>query len=149
MRVRTFTTVVIILMSLGGCAIQRAQIAGEAQSKMAGLTKEHVLACMGVPATKAAVGSTEVWSYNSGNDHVQVGTLGHSMTNASASGNAGFASGAAFTASSGVGFASRRYCTVNVVMTDGRVSRVNYSGPTGGVLTAGEQCAFAVQNCAR
>lgn len=41
----------------------------------------------------------------------------------------------------------RRHCTVNVAMTNGIVSRINYSGPTGGILTAGEQCAFAIQNC--
>jgi hypothetical protein len=40
-----------------------------------------------------------------------------------------------------------RYCNVSVVMADGRVSRINYTGPTGGALTGGEQCAFAVQNC--
>ena len=27
--------------------------------------------------------------------------------------------------------------------------RVNYSGPTGGLITEGEQCAFAVQNCTK
>jgi hypothetical protein len=36
---------------------------------------------------------------------------------------------------------------VNVVMTDGRVSNVNYVGDTGGPITQGEQCAFAVRNC--
>jgi hypothetical protein len=36
---------------------------------------------------------------------------------------------------------------VSVVMADGQVNCVNYSGPTGGLLTGGEQCAFAVQNC--
>jgi len=39
------------------------------------------------------------------------------------------------------------YGTVSVVMVLGRVSQVSYSGPTGGLLTGGEQCAFAVQNC--
>jgi hypothetical protein len=38
---------------------------------------------------------------------------------------------------------------VNVVMTAGRVSSVNYVGDTGGLITQGEQCAFAVQNCVR
>jgi hypothetical protein len=37
-----------------------------------------------------------------------------------------------------------RSCTVNVTMTNGRVERVNYIGPTGGLLTPGEQCAYAV-----
>jgi hypothetical protein len=28
-----------------------------------------------------------------------------------------------------------------------QVARTNYVGPAGGLLTAGEQCAFALQNC--
>jgi outer membrane protein assembly factor BamE (lipoprotein component of BamABCDE complex) len=38
-------------------------------------------------------------------------------------------------------------CTVNVVLVFGRVSQVNYSGPTGELLSNGDQCAFAAQNC--
>ena len=38
-------------------------------------------------------------------------------------------------------------CTVKVVIVFGRVSQVNYSGPTGELLSNGDQCAFAVQNC--
>jgi hypothetical protein len=56
-----------IAIALVSCAVQRAQVAHEAQDKMIGLRKEQVLACMGVPASKAAEGVTEVWSYNSGN----------------------------------------------------------------------------------
>ena len=74
-------------------------------------------------------------------------TFGSSNTNASVSGNRNYATGQATTTSSGFGVATSRYCTVNVTMVDGRVSRLNYIGPTGGLLTAGEQCAFAVQNC--
>ena len=32
---------------VAGCAVQRAQVAQDAQGKMIGLTKEQVLACMG------------------------------------------------------------------------------------------------------
>jgi hypothetical protein len=38
-------------------------------------------------------------------------------------------------------------CTVNVVLVFGRVSQVHYSGPAGELLSNGDQCAFAVQNC--
>jgi hypothetical protein len=114
---------------------------------MVGLTKEQVLACMGPPANKAAEGATEVWSYYSGNDHTTVSDLGTNTTSTSIAGGPGNAAGTASTLSSGIGIASRRYCNVGVVMAGGRVSRVNYSGPTGGALTGGEQCAFAVQNC--
>ena len=40
-----------------------------------------------------------------------------------------------------------RFCTVNVTMMDGRVKRMNYVGPTGGLLSESEQCFFAVANC--
>ena len=152
MRVMQCTALVIALAiaasGFTGCAIERAQLAHDAQSRMLGLTKEQVLSCMGVSAVKAAEGSTEVWCYNFGNDHTQTATFGQSTTNASAAGGRGFASGTAFTTGTAVGVSSRRHCTVNVVMSGSRVSRVNYSGPTGGLLTAGEQCAYAVQNCA-
>lgn len=115
-------------LALMGCAIQRAQVANEAQNKMVGLTKEQVLACMGPPVNQAAVGQTEVWTYNSGNGRTDA------VVNGSALG--------------AMATSTQRFCTVNVVMTSGRVASLNYNGPTGGLITAGEQCAFAVQNCA-
>jgi outer membrane protein assembly factor BamE (lipoprotein component of BamABCDE complex) len=123
--------VAIVTTGIGACAIQRAQVAQDAQSQMVGMSKEQVLACMGPPASKAAEGATEVWSYASGNGHTTVSTF--------ESGGRGYASG--------FGVAEQRFCTVNVTMTSGRVSRMNYVGPTGGLLTQGEQCAFALQNC--
>jgi outer membrane protein assembly factor BamE (lipoprotein component of BamABCDE complex) len=114
--------------SSGSRAVYRAQIASDAQTTMVGMTKEQVLACMGPPMTKAAEGGgTEAWSYASGD-----GT-----THTIVSGGNGWLSGSS----------SQRYCTVNVTMVAGRVNRLNYVGPTGGLLTAGEQCAFALQNC--
>ena len=151
MAIRVF--LIALLMVLAGCAAERAIVAQDAQNKMVGLSKEQVLACMGAPASKAAEGQTEVWTYNSGNG--QTSTFALSQATASVSGT-GMATGNMTTASavgSGTGttFAttSQRYCVVGVVMAGGRVSRVNYSGPTGGLITGGEQCAFAVRNCVR
>jgi hypothetical protein len=126
---------------VAGCAIQRAQVASEAQNKMIGLSKEQVFACMGVPAAKAVEGATEVWSYNSGNGQ----TVGFGSSSASVSGGRGYASGYGFSSM----VTHQRFCTVNVTMTNGRVERLNYVGPTGGLLTQGEQCAFAIENCVR
>ena len=70
---------------VSGCAVVRAKQAEEAQTKMIGLNKEQVLACMGVPAQKAVEGSTEVWSYNSGNGQ----TVGFGTSSASVSGGRG------------------------------------------------------------
>ncbi len=33
------------------------------------------------------------------------------------------------------------------VFAGGNVSTVNYQGPTGGLITAGEQCAYAIEVC--
>jgi hypothetical protein len=115
--------------ALGGCAFQRAEIAQDARTQMVGLSKEQVLACMGAPANKAAEGATEVWGYASGNG----------MTVASAS----------YDRYGGTAVSSSRFCNINIVMTSGRVTAVNYTGPTGGLLTAGEQCAYAVNACVK
>lgn len=114
-------------LALAACALQRAKVADEAQQTMIGLTKEQLLTCAGPPANQATVGQTEVWSYNSGNGQTDT-----------------FVSGNRFSASA---ISSQRFCTVNVAMVGGRVSNVSYIGPTGGLLTAGEQCAFAVSSC--
>ncbi|MGO9742121.1 MAG: hypothetical protein ACLPN5_11530 [Roseiarcus sp.] len=127
-----FMALVIVLpVLLGGCAIQRAETARSAKEQMIGLSDEKVLACMGPPADRMTVGQTEVWSYQSGN--------GQTVGSVFASGGNGFASG--------FGVTEQRFCKVNIVMSKNAVSEVNYSGPTGGLLTQGEQCAFAVQNC--
>lgn len=137
------------LLLLGGCAAERAIVAQDAQAKMVGLSKEQLLGCMGIPAAKAGEGQTEVWTYNSGNGQTtgvafsQASGSASAMTTGSLTTASGFGSGTTFATS------SMRYCVVNVVMTGNRVSKVNYSGPTGGLITAGEQCAFAVRNCVR
>jgi outer membrane protein assembly factor BamE (lipoprotein component of BamABCDE complex) len=140
--------ILICFSTVAGCAFQRAQLAQDAQGRMVGMSKEQILACMGPPQTKAAEGATEIWSYASGDGRTTVVGTGVFNTSASISGNRNYASGTASTASTAVATSRQRHCTVNVTMNEGRVSQVNYVGPTGGLLTAGEQCAFAVQNCA-
>jgi hypothetical protein len=144
---------VLVAGVVSGCAVQRAVVARGAQEKMVGLSREQVLACMGPPASKATEGSTEVWSYSSGNDHVTAIGTGYAQTDGTFTserrGGTFSGTGSSTTTSLNTVNATRRSCTVNVVLNEGMVSRLNYSGPTGGILTAGEQCAFAVENCAR
>jgi len=122
-KMRTFR-VAVLGLALGGCAIQRAEIAQDARVQMVGMSKEQVLGCMGATATKAAEGKPEVWGFNSGNGMTVVdasyGRYGCSAV------------------------ASSHFCNINIVFTGGQVATVNYAGPTGGLLTAGEQCAHAV-----
>lgn len=110
--------VVMLCVTLGGCALQRAEVAQQAQAGMIGMTREKVLSCMGPPAQKATEGQTEVWAYNTSP-----------------------------TILLDQGTGATRFCTVNIVMAGGLVSAVNYKGPTGGLLTQGEQCAYAVNAC--
>lgn len=146
---RSSMILVALGVTLAGCAIQRAQVAQDARAQMVGLSKEQVLGCMGPPGNKAAEGQTEVWSYASGNgfsstsSSVAVNTTGE----ATRFGNQVY--GSANSTGFGTAVSTRRFCTVNVVMTGGLVSAVNYQGPTGGLLTAGEQCAFAVDACVK
>jgi hypothetical protein len=119
--------IVALCAALGGCAFERAEVAQKAQASMIGMPKEQVLACMGAPASRASEGKTEVWGYNSGN--------GMTVTDAS------------YGRFGGTAVSSNRFCNVNIVMTAGAVSAVNYNGPTGGLLTQGEQCAYAVDAC--
>jgi hypothetical protein len=117
--------------ALAGCAFERAQIADDARARMVGMSKQQVLACMGPPTSRMAEAEIEVWSYRSTNGHIDVSSssqaMGHTAT--------------------GSAVATSRFCDVQVVLRGGRVERLNYAGPTGGLLTEGEQCAYAVTNC--
>ena len=125
----------LVAVAIAACELQRAQEASDAQTAMVGMSKEQVLACMGSPASAAMAGTTEVWTYNSGNGRTD------SFGVVNAFGGNGFATGFGSSTTTG------RFCKVDVVMNVGRVSRINYTGPTGGLLTKGEQCGFAVDNC--
>ncbi len=133
---------------LTGCAIERAQVAETAQSQMTGMTREQVLACMGPPNQRMTEGKTEVWSYGSGGATIsQSFGDSHATGSATISGNTIY--GSANGTSSEFSIAQRRYCIVNVIISDATVSAVKYSGPTGGLVTEGEQCAYAVRACVR
>jgi hypothetical protein len=149
MNIRVTAAMGMVCLFFTGCAIQRAQVAKDAQSNMIGLTKGEVLACMGPPIQKVAEQGTEVWAYGSGDGRVTVSTFASANGSAQVTGGPGYAhvTGSSFGSSTGV--ASRRFCAINVVMQNDRVSKVNYSGPTGGLVTEGEQCAYAVKNCVR
>ena len=109
---------------VSGCAYQRANTAANAKTSMIGMSKETILTCMGTPEAKASEGETTVWTYKSGNEMKNIRLFNY-----------------------GQATSTTRSCKVDVVMRSGRVTAINYSGPTGGLLTAGEQCAYAVENC--
>jgi hypothetical protein len=75
-------------------------------------------------------GTTEIWSYPSKDGEVQAMT----------STGQGWASGKSAPA-------QQAYCTVNIAMAAGRVSKVSYVGPDGEALAPTARCTFALQNC--
>jgi hypothetical protein len=134
---------------LSACAMQRAVDAESAQKQMTGMTKEQIFACMGIPRRKASEGGTEIWSYKSGNDRKEKSKdyiypkAERKMT------QDGIADVIGTTLSFGDEVEERRFCNIQIVMKEGRVRAVNYSGPTGGLLTEDEQCAYATKNCVK
>jgi hypothetical protein len=112
--------IVALGVALGGCAFERAEVAQQAQASMIGMSREKVLACMGPPAQKATEGQTEVWVYKTTPTFSPIDGSG-----------------------------ATRFCSINIAMSGGAVSEVNYRGPTGGFLTRGEQCAYAVDGCVK
>ena len=97
---------------------------------MIGLSKRDILACMGAPAQRHALGEgTEIFTY----------AVGHTTTDSPP-----WTAGLNFSLS-----AKPAPCDVQVVMTNAHVSQVSYLMPDGQALPSGRQCAFAVQACAR
>lgn len=137
-------SVIGFLLLTSGCAIQRAQIASAAKQQMIGMNSEQILACMGIPAAKAKEGNTEVWNYYSGGE---VNSFASSNAQATAYGSQGYAQAYGSSHSNGISFI--KSCNINLVFQNERVAAVNYTGRTGGLITEGEQCAFAVKNCVK
>jgi hypothetical protein len=144
-----FLGIIALGVMLAGCAIQRSQVAQEARASMVGMTKEQVFTCMGPAPTKASEGATEIWSYPSGNGYQASTVIASSDGNINGTRTGNYVSGNVNTLGTATGVSTRRYCVVNIVIQAGVVSQVNYTGPTGGLLTGGEQCAFAVEACAK
>ncbi len=120
-----------LFLALAGCDAWRPEVDQIAQQSMIGLSKKKILACMGAPAKRAAIGSTEIWTYSSGYMWTEgpVWAIGLNL------GAPPFGPGGP--------------CNVKVVMTDSAVSQVTYSRPDGGELPIGQQCIFAVRNCVK
>ena len=119
---------VLAVASLAGCADwpESDQIA---QHSMIGLSKKKILACMGRPVRRDVVGSTQIWTYPTGE-----------MRTNGAPWAVGLNLGAAPFGPSGS-------CDVKLVFTNARVTQVTYTARGGGDLPLGQQCVFAVEAC--
>jgi len=123
--------IAMALCAYGETKFGRAETAKRAQTELIGMSKKDLFLCAGIPIRQERVEDLEFLSYSSGGDIDGVGVA------------------AATSSSTGVGFSSRkrRYCDITFVLKDGKVTKVNYSGRTGGLITKDEQCAFIVEKC--
>jgi hypothetical protein len=96
---------------------------------MIGLSKKHILACLGEPARRTRVGTEEVWTFPIGEMRTEGGLLALGLNE----------SVSAFPAS--------RPCDVKIVIDRFGVNRLFYAGPDGAELPLGQQCRFAVDRC--
>jgi len=124
-----FLLIFSVVAFTNSCSIQRAEVATKAQSSMIGMSKQQILECMGAASNTQSQGNAEVWNYHSGGDY---------------RGSVNLYSNDQYT--TGTAIVNRRSCEINVVFENGIVSKILYSGRTGGILSRGEQCAFAVAN---
>jgi hypothetical protein len=121
-RLRGFAAI-LTLAVLAGCGLEKPETDQIAQGDMIGLSNKKILACMGRPARRRIVGSTEIWTFPVG----AVETEGQ-----------GFAT---------FGYPRHSACDVIVILTAGRVSQIAYQARAGAPLDLGEHCRFAAQNC--
>ena len=127
---RVLAAALVATLFLSNCSIMRANRAEQAQNELVGMSKVDLYSCAGVPNRKEMVEDREFLTYEGGGD--QTGYAG-------GGGEGGIGAG-------GVSL-KKKYCHANVVLKDGRVEKVSYSGRTGGYFTKGEQCAFILDPC--
>ncbi len=113
---------------LAAC-VERPDADQIAQATMIGLSKRDILACMGEPVRRRAVGEgTEIWTF---------APLPQTTDTPP------WAAGLNLAASAPPGA-----CAVRIVLTNARVSQIGYATPDGQGLPSGRQCGFAVRPCA-
>jgi outer membrane protein assembly factor BamE (lipoprotein component of BamABCDE complex) len=127
--------VCVFAVVLSGCigSFRRDDDAARAKTRMIGMSKEEVLACMGIPKKKASEGATEVWSYLSTDDYGVRTQDSFKVTSYYSTKPSTY---------------EKRFCTENVVIRDGVVRAVHYLDPTGTtILNDYDQCGYAVAAC--
>jgi len=113
--------VVLLALSflLFGCANKKSADAVKARTDLIGMSKAEILSCAGTPAKSSKSNDIEVLTYS-------------------------YAGGQP---SSGAGVVQQGQCSASFVFQRGRLTRLNYTGQTGGLATQGDQCGFIVANC--
>jgi hypothetical protein len=119
------------LLAAAACYDEGPALTQLAQQSLLGLPKKKVLACLGPPTKRAAVGSDQKWTYAQGQRWTRgpVWAVGLNIAWSP--------------------YAPGGPCSVILAMVDGAVAQVTNAMPDGGQLPVGQQCVLAAPNCAR
>ena len=120
---RVFTISATWALSAGAAFAWNPDLDQIAQSRMIGLGRHEIRACMGEPIRRRSVGATDLWWFASGTVRIE---------------GEGFAT---------FGYKRHALCDVEVILTKGKVSQINYTGPDLDPLDLGERCDFDVGRC--
>lgn len=129
-RSRALVLAICVVPLLTSCTLMRSNRAERAQDEMIGMSKIDLYSCAGVPNRTDTVDGVEFATYEGGGD--QRGYV-------AGGGQSGLGGGRVAM--------DRRYCHANFVIRNGKISKVTYTGRSGGYFTEGEQCAFIVDKC--
>jgi hypothetical protein len=119
----------IALLALAACDDRKPEVDQIAQRSMIGLSRKHVLACLGKPALRKPVGTEEIWTYPIGEMRTEGGLLALGLNDSVSP------------------FPASRPCRVDIVIDRYGVSQVRYAAPDGGALPLGQRCLFDVGKC--
>jgi hypothetical protein len=120
---RALTIAATLALSVVGARAWQPDLDQIAQSRMIGLSRHEVRACMGEPARRRSIGATDIWWFASGTVRIE---------------GEGFAT---------FGYSRHSVCDVEIVLTNGKVSQITYTGPDVDPLDLGERCDFDVGRC--
>jgi len=116
------------MLTLSACG-PKPEVDQIAQSRLIGLSEKKILACLGEPAKRVAIGTEQIWTFRIGQMLNEGGLLALGLNEYATP------------------FPPDRACNVNVVIDRHGVSQVTYAKADGRALPLGQLCEFDVNRC--
>ena len=127
---KTAASAAIIMIALSGCSLERAETAEKAKRELVGTSSQALLACAGRPNEVIHDGDLQFWNYRTGGRDYDY-LLARKPNEVERL----------------LGTDTKRSCQATILIRNGIVQSVRYSGNTGGLATQYEACAQLVDRC--
>jgi hypothetical protein len=119
----------LLSVTLSGCAIADSQTAETAQQNLVGWSKLAVETCLGAPVHESSLGNTDILTYGATSTDSHMVSLGLPFV-------------------IGISVSGGGYCNAVIRVQGGRVAEVRYIGETNAYFGARDAyCAPIVRNC--